>query len=42
MEDTCICPKCSMENAYFNGVCYECPDCDYKWDADGIPDEEEE
>ncbi|SEN32882.1 hypothetical protein SAMN04487902_1126 [Prevotella sp. ne3005] len=21
-----------MENAYHNGVCYVCPDCDYEWD----------
>ena len=31
MEDTCTCPKCHMENAYFNGVIFVCPDCDYEW-----------
>jgi hypothetical protein len=31
MEDTYTCPKCQMENAYFNGVVFECPDCDYEW-----------
>ena len=25
------CPKCFSEDAFFNGVCYECPDCDYEW-----------
>jgi len=38
MEDTAKCPKCLEENAYFNGVCYECPDCDHTWGDD----EEEE
>lgn len=26
------CPKCGSENAFFNGVCWECPDCDYEWE----------
>ena len=26
------CPKCHCEDAYHNGVCYECPSCDYEWD----------
>lgn len=25
------CPNCRCESAFFNGVCYECPDCDYEW-----------
>lgn len=25
------CPKCHCEDAFFNGVCYECPNCDYEW-----------
>lgn len=25
------CPECQQENAYFNGVSYCCPDCDYEW-----------
>lgn len=31
MEDTCTCPKCQMENAYYDGVVFVCPDCDYEW-----------
>ena len=31
MEDTCSCPKCHNESAYFNGISYECPDCEYEW-----------
>lgn len=25
------CPKCDNENAYHNGVTFECPDCDHEW-----------
>lgn len=28
-----VCPKCFCENAYFNGVCYECPECEHRWRA---------
>lgn len=28
-----------MENAYFDGVEFVCPDCGYTWDCDLIPDE---
>lgn len=31
MEDTTTCPQCQMGNAYFNGLVYQCPDCDYEW-----------
>ena len=26
-----VCPKCYCEDAFFNGECYECPDCGYQW-----------
>lgn len=26
------CPKCQSEDAYHNGVCFECPECDHEWD----------
>lgn len=29
------CPNCGCEDAYFNGVCYECPNCDREWHANG-------
>ena len=29
-----VCPNCFNENAYFNGVCYECPDCGNQWGFD--------
>jgi len=29
------CPKCSNENAFHNGLNYECPDCDFEW-SDGL------
>ena len=29
-----VCPNCGSEDAFFNGVCYECPDCDYTWTGD--------
>ena len=25
------CQNCGSENAYHNGVNYECPDCDHEW-----------
>jgi len=31
MDDTSTCVKCHNESAFFNGVSYECPDCDYEW-----------
>lgn len=32
MEDTFMCPKCTMENAYCDGTKFVCPDCDFEWD----------
>lgn len=37
---TIECPFCGMENAYFDGVEYVCPDCGKSWDCDEIPDED--
>ncbi|MFR9650656.1 MAG: zinc ribbon domain-containing protein YjdM [Rikenellaceae bacterium] len=28
------CPKCSMENNYFDGTMNICPDCGYEWSGD--------
>ena len=35
MNLNCTCPYCDNENAYHNGVNYECPDCDAEWDNNG-------
>mgnify|MGYP001234825327 CR=1 FL=1 len=35
MEDTCTCINCEGESAYFNGVNFECPECDFEWDKGG-------
>jgi uncharacterized Zn ribbon protein len=38
----CQNPDCGSENAYHNGIEFECPDCDYTWggieedDTDGF------
>lgn len=29
------CSNCGRENAFHDGVCYVCPDCDHTWD-DGL------
>lgn len=34
MPVQCPNPKCQSENAYFDGVRYVCPDCDYEWGDD--------
>ena len=28
------CPFCHREDAYHNGVCYYCPNCDREWGDD--------
>ena len=34
MTDVLKCPKCSMENVYFDGTSNVCPDCFYEWSGD--------
>jgi hypothetical protein len=36
MKDTLECSVCHDENAFYNGVNYECPNCDSAWDDDEI------
>ena len=31
MGDTPNCPACSMENTYFDGTMFICPDCFHEW-----------
>lgn len=38
---TTECLKCGAEDAYFDGVKYVCPVCDYEWDDDNCTFEEE-
>lgn len=36
------CPNCGSENAYHNGVEFECPECDHIWGALDEDDFDEE
>lgn len=37
------CPNCGCEDAYHNGVCYECPDCGEEWGEESdVYDEDDE
>ena len=31
MSEISNCPKCDMDNTYFDGVMNVCPDCAYEW-----------
>lgn len=31
MAEAPACPKCAMENTYFDGTGYVCPDCFHEW-----------
>ncbi|MEG1615982.1 MAG: zinc ribbon domain-containing protein YjdM [Bacteroidales bacterium] len=31
MSEISNCPKCNMDNTYFDGVMNVCPDCAYEW-----------
>lgn len=33
MTDITACPKCGMENTYFDGSLNQCPDCAYEWET---------
>jgi len=41
MDDTIQCPNCPSEDCYFNGISYECPNCDHTWGQVEVDDEEE-
>lgn len=30
------CPKCKMDNTYFDGTMTVCPDCGHEWDANAV------
>lgn len=31
MSEIANCPTCNMDNTYFDGTMYICPDCGYEW-----------
>ncbi|MDP4272331.1 MAG: alkylphosphonate utilization protein, partial [Bacteroidota bacterium] len=31
MSEFPSCPKCNMDNTYFDGVMNVCPDCGHEW-----------
>jgi len=35
MAEEPACPQCVMENTYFDGTVYVCPDCSHEWTNDG-------
>lgn len=41
MSETPNCPKCSMDNTYFDGTVYVCPDCSYEWTHHDNEEEED-
>lgn len=34
MAEIPSCPQCGMENTYFDGMLYVCPDCSHEWHTD--------
>lgn len=39
MAETPNCPQCDMENTYFDGTVFVCPDCSHEWTNGGNEDE---
>lgn len=35
------CPTCEMDNTYFDGTIYVCPDCGHEWNADANQEEQD-
>lgn len=35
------CPTCTMDNTYFDGTIYVCPDCGHEWNADSGQEEQD-
>ena len=38
MSEISNCPKCDIDNTYFDGVINICPDCGYEWNTDDEPE----
>lgn len=41
MEETPNCPVCSMENTYFDGTTFACPDCFHEWTGEANTETED-
>lgn len=39
MAETPNCPVCTMENTYFDGTVFVCPDCSHEWTNEGSEDQ---
>lgn len=39
MAEAPKCPKCNMENTYFDGMLFICPDCSYEWTEEDSAEE---
>ena len=35
MAEAPNCPQCDMENTYFDGTVFVCPDCSHEWTNEG-------
>ena len=40
MSEITVCPKCSVDNCYFDGTLNVCPDCSHEWNEGSESDEE--
>ena len=41
MSDTPNCPVCAMDNTYFDGTSFVCPDCFHEWSNETNEDNED-
>lgn len=39
MAEAPNCPQCDMENTYFDGTVFVCPDCSHEWTNEGNNEE---
>lgn len=42
MSDIVNCPKCGIDNCYFDGVMMVCPDCSHEWSESEVESEKVE
>ncbi len=40
MAEAPNCPQCDMENTYFDGTVFVCPDCSHEWTNEGNNEQE--